>query len=657
MTLPTTRRAQAGAPRRGPRWLVRAGSLLAIAATLAACGGARSTSSQTVTLPVRVGDLMQTVSSSGQLQALRESYLNFATGGTIAEVRVTEGQKVRAGEVLASLDTSDLHQQVVQAEANLKSAQANLADLLDGPDPEEVRLAESQLEVAKLQLEQTKRGTATAAQIASARASLRSAQANLEMLKNPTAADREAAEQAVREAEIALQSTRNSASANKTNAELALQKAVDALTQAQVRYATAKSDWDFVQETGQNPANPETTTAQGEKIKNKVSDTQRQQYYDAFVQAEAALRTAEANVTQAQVAYDNAREQEIADVQRAEAQLASAQRQLEALLNPTAAQIAQAEAQVAQAEAQLNALTSGGTQTDVAIAEQTVLQRQVALEELLAPPSEAEIAQAEAQVAQAEAALAAAKRELAAAQLVAPFDGTVAAVNITIGDSASASSGSAASADTAAIYLIDDSSYYVDVYFSEVDLAKLALDQRALVTIDALPGTVLEGKLTYIASIPTVSQNVTTYNARIDLEPTDAPLRVGLSAAVTIVVAEANGVLTVPNIAIQQTPDGAQVLVQRGGEVVPVTIETGLVGESQTEVRSGLSEGDIVVVTVSQGGQSQMRGPVFFGGPGGGPPAGGGPGGGQRPGGGGPGGGQRPGGGGPGGGQRPGGGG
>src|SRR6266498_2964550 len=118
------------------------------------------------------------------------------------------------------------------------------------------------------------------------------------------------AQTALRQAELDLQSQRDSSSASKTKAEKDLHKATDSLTQAQSKYATALKNWQYVQETNADPTNPTTTSADGKKVKNKLSDTQRQQYYDTYVQAEAALHSAETAVQQAQVTYDNARQAE-----------------------------------------------------------------------------------------------------------------------------------------------------------------------------------------------------------------------------------------------------------------------------------------------------------------------------------------------------------
>ena len=78
---------------------------LAGALVLAACGAQQRPTATTAA--VTRGDLVQTVSGSGQVKPAQEINLNFATSGTIAEVRAVEGQQVSKGDVLATLDTAD----------------------------------------------------------------------------------------------------------------------------------------------------------------------------------------------------------------------------------------------------------------------------------------------------------------------------------------------------------------------------------------------------------------------------------------------------------------------------------------------------------------------------------------------------------------------
>lgn len=81
----------------------------------------------TITVPVTTGTIQQTVSSSGTIEPANQANLNFAVSGTVTAVDVKAGQTVTAGQVLATVDTTALNEQLSAAEASLTSAQDRLA--------------------------------------------------------------------------------------------------------------------------------------------------------------------------------------------------------------------------------------------------------------------------------------------------------------------------------------------------------------------------------------------------------------------------------------------------------------------------------------------------------------------------------------------------
>jgi HlyD family secretion protein len=573
-------------------------ALLLIAAIIAWQLQSGTTSAPTTTTAtVSQGALTTTVSGSGSVAAARTVEIPFEQAGTVTDVAVQVGDSVVAGQVLAQIDTAALELQLAQAQASLRSAEANLATLTSGSaNTDDLASAEAQLTSAQAQLEQTRTGSATAADIRSAQANLTTAQARLAALTNPEQADLDAAQRAVTQAQTSLQQTRDSASQSKTNAELSLQNAVNSLTQAQSKYASAKGNWEFVQETGQDPNNPETTSASGQTVKNMLSDAQMQQYYDTFVQAEAALKSAENNVAQAQVAYDTARQNESAQVQQAELALADAQANLDALRNPSRNDLAEAQAAVVQAQANLENLRQGGTAAAIAQAEASVVQAQANINDLTAPPTDAELAAAEATLLQAQANLDTAQRDLAAATLTAPFDGIVAAVTIT--------PDARVSAGAAAITVVDRAKLHIDVSLSETDVANVQVGQPVLLSFDALPDVTLTGTVATIAPVATIAQNVVTYPVRVEFDPGETSVKVGMSATADIEVARVDDAILVPSRAIQTNGDVKVVMVVRGadGAVQPLRVETGLVSDGQTQITGCVARGGSTSGTCLQPG-------------------------------------------------------
>jgi HlyD family secretion protein len=578
------------------RWLAGGVALIVIvivAALVLNSMSSRATTPTVATTTMSHGPIVATVAGSGTVAAAQSLDLSFQANGTVTEVLVQAGDQVLAGQVLAKIDDRDLQLQVASAQTSLQSAQAKLAQAQQGnATPEEIAATQASVANAEAQFDKARTGNITAADIASAEAALRAAQAQLDALKNPSPANLSTAQFKVTQAQNTLDSTRTSASATKTNAELAMYQAADTLTKVQSQYATAYENWQYVQNTGNDPINPSSTGADGKTKANAVSDGERQQYYDAYVQAEAALRSAEKAVTQAQVAYEKARQDEITQIQQAEAALADAQQQLAALQHPSANDLKQTQASVDQAKANLQKLTQGGTKADIAAAQANVDQARANLQKLTAPATETDLSIQQASVTQAEQALKQAQLKLEQATLKAPFAAVITAVNVVPGSSASQSA--------SAVSLVDRSTLHVDLKLSENDVAKAQLGQKVTLTIDALKGWTAAGRVSYIAPAAETNNGVVTYAVRVSFPGNDARVKVGMSANLTITTDQKDNVLLVPNSAL--LPKGAGRAVQvldADGTTREVEVQTGLTDGTNTEIISGLNAGDQVVTTPS----------------------------------------------------------
>jgi HlyD family secretion protein len=582
-------------------------------------------------VPVVAGDLTIDVEDSGNVQAARAVDLPFQVGGQVREVLVKPGEQVRAGQALARIEDHELRLQVQQAEADLKTAQAKLSKARNGEaTPQDIAQAQINLHAAEAQLQKTRTGNITGADLRQAEANLQAAQARFEALRSPTPDKVSAARLRLTQAQTTLATTRDSLSAAKTAAEQELSRATQSLAQAQASYSTALQNWQYVQDTGRDPYNP-TTSSQGGKPKpNMLNDAGRQKYYEAFVQAEAALRSAEAGVKQANLSYDTARQKEAAEVPQAEAGVADAQQQLDALLQPDRASVAGARAEVTAAQAQLDKLRQGGTAADITAAQAQVDKARIELEKLSAPAAGSEIMAAEASVAQAQAQLDTARTKLAQATLSAPFDGTVAAVKIVAGGVAGSG---------AAMTLVDTSSLHVDVNLSETDVARIKPGQNVSITFDALPDTTLRGTVASVAPTATSEQGVVTYLVQVGFAANGAAVKVGMSADVSIEIERHANVLQVPSRAIKTSGPIKTVQVLYGQNQTPVTIQvqTGASNGPMTEIvkcvdtgSQCLKVGDQLAISLpteetGQGGPAGGDQMQFFSAPAGAPPGGGAP--------------------------------
>jgi HlyD family secretion protein len=354
-------------------------------------------------------------------------------------------------------------------------------------------------------------------------------------------------------------------------------------------------------------------------------------------QAQSALTTATAQLTQLET---GPRPAEVAaaeaDLRTAQAQASNAVANLDMVkAGPTGSQIATAEAQVAQAELQrklaeleydrVRATTDDEDKIeragqDLYIAEKSLAAAQAALDSahagasaddlraaqanveaalaqqdaaqarldlLLAGSTKEQIADARAQVERAQAALEQAELALEKATLHAPYDGTIAKVNVSVGEMTPVS--------LPAITMLDTSGLRVAITVDELDVGRLAIGQAAQVTLDAIPDATLDGKVKSIAPAATLAQGgVVYYDVIVTLLPTDEPVRSDMTANVTIIVEELTDVLTIPTWVVHVDRLTGQTYVNQkvGGEIKRVDVTLGVRYEGVAEVIDGLKEGE-----------------------------------------------------------------
>ena len=247
------------------------------------------------------------------------------------------------------------------------------------------------------------------------------------------------------------------------------------------------------------------------------------------------------------------------------------------------------------AELQYQIVKRGGNDTQIAAARAQVAQAQSTLSKLKGDDRSRSLALAQLQ--QAALNLEQAKLRLTNATLVAPFDGTVAELNISIGQSVGAGQ------LQPAIVVADLSSFHINVGVDESSVGQLKVGQPVRITIDALPDQNLTGHVDRIAPTATNVGGIISYKVTITLDPTAALVRGGMSANVDIVTATHENVLIVPNwtIRIDRATGKTYVNVRRADKLEEVEIVTGLRNSNDSEVISGVNESDVLVVPQASG--------------------------------------------------------
>lgn len=429
---------------------------------------AQSGSATQDTAKVERGGVAVTVSATGSIEANQSVSLSFVTTGVVKTINVREGDHVRKGQTLATLDTTSAQDALLLAQAAVSSQEIALRALTDKPRQVDINVYQAALDVAKAQLKESSSGT--------------------------------------------------SAITNQINA---------------VKVESAKNTLWQTELTRDASNQQKTKLASDPRTAQQAANMPTDQQNNANIQASD---------------YD--------------------------------VQIAQAQAAASK--------SSGGSVSGIASAQAAVTSAQVALDNLLNGGDKDDIAQAQANLKSAQHALDSAKADLAKTSLVAPFDGVVATINLNVGETAPTSD---------AVVMLDTSNFYVDVPIDETDISQVEVGQSVTLTVDALPGKAITGKVAQIATTSTLSGNVVTYTVRINIDPTDQPLRSAMSTTATITTQQANQVLRVLNRYITTNSSTGKSFVnvrQPDGTFKAVEVTLGLRNGTYTEIKSGLSEGDVV---------------------------------------------------------------
>ena len=162
----------------------------------------------------------------------------------------------------------------------------------------------------------------------------------------------------------------------------------------------------------------------------------------------------------------------------------------------------------------------------------------------------ADLHQAEAQVKIREASLEKAKVDLARATIYSPIDGVVISRNVDVGQTV------AASFSTPTLFLIanDLAKMQIDAMVSEADVGGVELGQEVNFTVDAFPYRTFQGRVVQVRNAPTTVQNVVTYDCVIEVNNQDLKLKPGMTANVSVVVAQRPDAVKIPNAAFRFRP-------------------------------------------------------------------------------------------------------
>ena len=551
------------------------------------------------TVSAQQGTLQATVTASGTVETAGTVALTFQTSGLVTEVDVSAGDTVRAGQPLVSIDDTSARQQLASAKSQAaQTAASNVQTSL------QVRQAEQALTLAKKNAKLNKRSynaavTSAAAKLAEAQQAWSAECLDPSATSCPSAqtwAQMRTAEAAVTSAQRAFEQATTKATANEITLNLQV-------NQAAVNLAVATSE----QSTA---CTADSSSTACKSATNQV--LQAQQSYDSALNSRTVslandkmeLQNLDAQITAANISLKQTQATMTSD---AATSVRTAQETYNTAVIARAKGIAADQSSVSSAQTSLASLQAANASVETVAG--TTTASQAALES----------AQLSVEVA---------KQALDETTLVAPVAGTVAAVNATVGEIAGGSGSSTDSASTSVVTIVPDGQFQVVASFSEADAIQVEVGQQATVTFDALPDTSATGTVTAVDAVATTSSSLVTYGVTIAVDDAPEELRNGMTATVAVTVDSVDDAIWVPAAAVSTSGGVSTVTVRKDGVDTVAVVELGLVGDSGTQVTSGVAVGDELVVTdatsSSSSGFPSMGMPGGLGGGGGMPPSGGG---------------------------------
>jgi HlyD family secretion protein len=502
-----------------------------------------------------IGDQQQKINATGVIASQIGTQIKIGSQvtGRIIKLPADVGTHVKTNQIVAVLDSPDIQAQVDQQQYSVSAAEASLAQ------------AKSRLEQAEETAGFTRKQTA--AQIAEADAALRAAEAKVE---SSTATARYQPTQTtanIKKSEAALSTAQSAVKQEQQTMRQQIQQAQSSLDNAQAAADNAKRDLDRQQQLLKKGF-----------IAQSVVDT-----------ADTNYRQATANLESMKANLDIIREKTRADLQSTQDQVAQAQATLEATKagrfqdNVAEADLHSARESLRQSSASLELQKTNLSQDRI---------RLMAVEE-----ARQALRQAQESVLESRAQLRFQYAQKDKTVIRSPIDGTVLSITAQQGEVVAAG----LSAPTL-ITVADLDRLEVRAYVDETDIERVRLGMRTEVRVDAFAGRVFHGKVTKIASASTVKDNVVTYETTIAVSNPDKLLRPDMTTNVSFILGERKNVLLVPSEAVHQETTRSLVYVlhpeRKGAERAETrAVDAGFDDGTRTEIRSGLKQGESVVLT------------------------------------------------------------
>ncbi|MDE1970062.1 MAG: HlyD family efflux transporter periplasmic adaptor subunit [Patescibacteria group bacterium] len=501
------------------------------------------------------GTIVSSISGSGQVSASNQVNLQPEASGEILYLNAVPGHYVKAGSLIARLDTTTAEKSVRDAEANLESAKLSFQKFEEPTDPLTIIQAQNSLAQSQETLQKTYDGGFS--------------DVSDTFLQLPTI---------MSGLQDIIYGTEVSRNQDNTSA-----------------YGDLVKDYDPNVSKYQNDVLTKFQTAQNE-------------YNQTFNDYKTTTRFSDATTTEHIINETYATTKSVSDTVKStndllgfvKETLSTYQRTPPSLLitqqNTLATYISETDSQLSNLSSDISTLAN---------TKRSIEEEQLNLTKLQQGPDPLDLAAQQLSIQQKENALADAQSTLADYSVYAPFDGVLATVNAQKYDSASPST---------VIATLITQQKIAELSLNEIDAAKVKVGQKATLTFDAVDGLSIAGTVAEIDTIGTVNQGVVTYNVKIGFDTQDARVKPGMSVNAAIITDVHQDTLLVPNSAVKtqgtthyvetidktllgnvsniENPQGiATTLIPQRR-----TVEVGISDNNSTEILSGLEQDDEIIV-------------------------------------------------------------
>lgn len=212
-------------------------------------------------------------------------------------------------------------------------------------------------------------------------------------------------------------------------------------------------------------------------------------------------------------------------------------------------------------------------------------------------------------ISQAQAALNSAALALSqiSSAITAPSSGTVSNLILTPGlpITAPISTTTSSVQKLGTVVMEQQGGLKASVNLAEIDAPKVSAGQKATLTLDAFPDKTFTGQVGSVNTTGVVSSGVTTYPAIISLDTSLTNIYPNMAVTAKIITGVKNDVVLVPTSAVQTAGGQSTVRVLKGGKLTQIAVGLGDSNDTQTEITTGINDGDMVVTGVTSASGSR----------------------------------------------------